>query len=79
MPIRTAITPDIIELVARLRRWTSATDGDAYLLEGAFDKHGPAVEAAAAQARPLLREAAGAVYQLVLALERAPEYKRRQK
>ena len=67
---------DLPELVARLRRWMADRDTDAYLLEGSFERYGSEVERAASIARPLVQDAASAIFALVLAIERTPEYKR---
>lgn len=67
---------DLPDLIGRLRRWSSDRDSDAYLIEGSFEPYGLEVEALAARARPLVQAAADAVFQLVLALEKTPDYKR---
>lgn len=67
---------DVVELVSRLRRWTSERDSEAYAIQGSFAQFGADVEAAAAIARPVVQEAANAVFTLITALERTTEYKR---
>jgi len=78
-PRNGSVSGELMSLVARLRRFASDRDSEAYLIEGSFERFGADVEAQAAAARSAVQGAADAVFQLVLALERTPEYKRQVK
>ena len=67
---------DLVDLVSRLRAWGSDRDTDAYLIERSFEPYGLEIEAAAARARPLVQDAANAVFQLVTLIEKTSEYKK---
>lgn len=79
MPTKSDRPEELIEVVRRLRRWTSDQDSDAFLIQGSFVHLGADVEAAAVSARVLIQDAANAVFALVSALERTAEYKRQVK
>lgn len=78
-PRSSSVSGDLVALVARLRRFASDRDSEAYLIEGSFERFGADVEAQAVAARSAVQGAADAVFQLVLALERTPDYKRQVK
>jgi len=56
----------------------SEFDGSAHTLDGDFGWVDPEIELLAAEARPLLRAAADALYDLLSAIERSGTYKDQQ-
>jgi hypothetical protein len=61
---------DLLETVRALRLLASDFDAHAFALEGDFTTHGADVEEAARVARPLVRNAATALFDLLYTIEK---------
>jgi hypothetical protein len=70
---------DLINLDAKLRLLMDEYGRSAYLLESSFVDVDIQLEAKAIEARPIVRAAADAVYEFLVALEKSPAYRAQKK
>jgi hypothetical protein len=70
---------DVIEIGRRIRRFQSAHLDVDYILEGSLHHVDPAVEMAAARARPAIAAATTALKELLEVLERTPAFTHRRR